>query len=328
MVGQFPFILTQMRPKHNVGTLPLNVPFLFDFVWKKYYNMSRAVSLSAPADFFCRVCYHSSSVALLICKSYIYVGQILKESTESEGKCPVPSRCTTVPCRKESAFWADSSSWRHRSSQGGEKPRHQLGPLDWADLREERERRETTFSWNCQGNCNFLKWEEILDGNFFLIHLSYIFFKLIMLFILINNHYAIMIPNRIYDNSLISSDRQTTQKFPQQPPKSPGYWFVQIGVQPRSTYCIWLSVWSHFCFKQSPSLFFYHNLALLKNFNRACFNSFLQIPKKYGKGLSFDKADWWDMVGIRPCFMPLSISSPISTLTKRANSLLYIKLQQ
>lgn len=317
-----------MQPKHKVGTLPLNVPSPFDFVWKKYYNMSKAASLSVPADFFRRVCYGSPSVTLLVCKSYIYVGQILKECTESEGTCPVPSGCTAVPCRKESAFWADSSSWRHRPTQGGGKPRHQLGPQDWADLREERDRRETTFSWNCQGNCNFLKWEEILQGNFFLIHLSYVFFILIMLFIFTNNHYAIMVPNKIYDNLLISSDRQTTQKFPQRSPKSPGYWFVQIRVQPRSTHCIWLSVWSHFCFKQSPSLFFYHSLALLENFNLACFNSFLQIPKNVVKDWVLIKLTGKTWLAIRPCFMPLCIFSQISSLTKRANSLLDIKLQQ
>lgn len=55
------------------------------------------------------------------------------------------------------------SSWRHRSSRDGGKPRHQLGPRDWVDLREEREKRETTSSWKCQGNCNFLRGEEALE---------------------------------------------------------------------------------------------------------------------------------------------------------------------
>lgn len=59
--------------------------------------MSKAVSLSAPADFFRRVCYGSPSVALLICKSFIYVGQILKESTESEGTCPYPPDAPQFP---------------------------------------------------------------------------------------------------------------------------------------------------------------------------------------------------------------------------------------
>lgn len=94
----------------------------------------------------------------------LYVGQILSGNTVAEGARLCPLEAPWLPAGRDLLPEQTHSSWRHRPSRGGTKPRHQLGPQNLADLREKGERREKQHQLKITKATNLLSRERKHQG--------------------------------------------------------------------------------------------------------------------------------------------------------------------